>query len=275
MRPGGCPASRPTGVRWPPGWAYFDGAADLDGHLLLGKQGESGFLASPTDGGLYMAALSLDAARQHELHDDRGRHFTDGLARCRELAELLAPAERVGPIRVITNWRGYFRHSAGPGWVLVGDAGHFKDFTPGQGIADALRQARTLAETIVAGFGGGEDMTTRLRRWWRWRDADSYEMYWLAHDMGVPGASTPLFTRMLSDIASDASATAQFLGMMNHDLSPAQFFTPRRFATTAVRALCDRPDRAVATLREIASAVNDQAYRTRHRNTAPDLVPQD
>lgn len=255
----------------PPGrlaaWAYFDGAADLDGHLRLGRQGEHAFLAGPTDGGLYMASVTLGLARQHEFHDDRDRHFTNGLAQFQELAELLAPAERVGPIRVITNWHGYFRQSVGPGWVLVGDAGHFKDFTAGQGISDALRQARKLAETIAAGFTGATSMDDRLQRWWRWRDRDAYAMYWFAHDMGVPGVSTPLVTRMLRDIASEASATAQFLGVMNHDLSPARLLTPGRMAKAAIRALRDRPDQAAATLREIGSAIKAEVYRARHRNS--------
>ena len=50
-----------------------------------------------------------------------------GLAAWPELAELLAGATRVGPIRVMANWHGYFREAAGPGWALLGDAGHFKD----------------------------------------------------------------------------------------------------------------------------------------------------
>jgi flavin-dependent dehydrogenase len=55
----------------------------------------------------------------------------------------------------MANMRGFFRQSAGPGWVLVGDAGHFKDPTPGQGIADALRQAERLAREIERALGGG------------------------------------------------------------------------------------------------------------------------
>ena len=38
-------------------------------------------------------------------------------------------------------WTGYFREPSGPGWVLTGDAGHFKDPGPGRGIGDAFIQA--------------------------------------------------------------------------------------------------------------------------------------
>ncbi len=40
----------------------------------------------------------------------------------------------------------FFRRSSGPGWALTGDAGHFKDPVIGQGMRDALRFGRLLAE---------------------------------------------------------------------------------------------------------------------------------
>ena len=62
----------------------------------------------------------------------------------------------------VADWHGYFRESAGPGWVLVGDAGHFKDPTPGQGIADALRQVERLAVAIQRSFDTGTTVTVTL-----------------------------------------------------------------------------------------------------------------
>lgn len=127
-----------------PTWAYFEGVAEREGRLRLGRLGEHAYLASPTDSGLYMAGVATGA----DLSADRDAAFSAGIARWPELADLLAGARRVGPIRVMTKWHGYFRPAAGPGWVLIGDAGHFKDFTPAQGIADALRQAERLAQTL-------------------------------------------------------------------------------------------------------------------------------
>ncbi|HZE17766.1 MAG TPA: hypothetical protein VE197_19845 [Mycobacterium sp.] len=126
-------------------------------------------MASPTYGDLYMAGIAVDVAQAREFHADRERNFATGLARWPELADLLAGAQRDGPIRVMTDWHRYFRRSAGPGWVLVGDAGHFKDFTPAQGIADALRQATTLAESITAGLDSAAGPDPALHRWRRWR----------------------------------------------------------------------------------------------------------
>ena len=88
-------------------------------------------------------------------------------------------------------------------------------------------------------------------------------MYWFAHDMGVPGTSTPLVTRMLRNVAGDAAATRQFLEVINHDLPPARLFTTGRMVRAAIGALHDRPGHAPATLREIASAVKYEVRRPR------------
>jgi 2-polyprenyl-6-methoxyphenol hydroxylase-like FAD-dependent oxidoreductase len=224
-------------------------------------------LASPTDGGLYMAGIAVDMARQNEFHADRDRKFTEGFARWPELADLLAGAKRVGPIRVMTNWHGYFRQSAGPGWVLVGDAGHFKDFTPAQGMSDALRQAARLAEAITTGFDCAAGLDGQLRQWWRWRNRDANEMYWLANDVGAPGVSSSLVTCLLRDIAHDPAATQALARVLNHELPPSQLFTLSRLAVAAGHALRDRPDRIRATLREITGAIKDEIYRAKSRHT--------
>ena len=45
-----------------------------------------------------------------------------------------------GNVRGTVKERYFFRQSVGPGWVLVGDAGHHKEFVIGDGITEALLQ---------------------------------------------------------------------------------------------------------------------------------------
>ena len=252
----------------PPGkmfaWAYFEHVRDREGHARLGRRGDLAFLAGPTDGDLYMAAIAIDMAKQAEFHANRDANFTAGIRAWPELADVIGDGRRVGPIRVLTNWHGYFREAAGPGWVLVGDAGHFKDPSPGQGIGDAFRQARRLAHSIEDGLGNTSP-DEAMQRWWQWRDDDAYEMHWLAHDFGSPGASTPLNTRLMKDVAADPNATQMLLGVLNHEVRPSQLFTTRRVTRAAARALRDRPDRLIATLKEIVSAGKREAHRSRQR----------
>jgi 2-polyprenyl-6-methoxyphenol hydroxylase-like FAD-dependent oxidoreductase len=169
---------------------------------------------------------------------------------------------------VVANWHGYFRQSAGPGWVLVGDAGHFKDPAPGQGIADALRQTEKLATAIVDGLGNS-NLDTSMQRWWRWRDRDAYEMYWYARNAGAPGVTSALITQTLRDIAADPDATRMFLQILNHDVRPSKLFTPARLARAAARVFRHEPGRIVATVKEIVSAGRQNARQGRQRRLRP------
>lgn len=51
---------------------------------------------------------------------------------------------------------GLVRRPWGPGWVLVGDAGYWKDPISAHGITDALRDAELAAEAIVGAIGASE-----------------------------------------------------------------------------------------------------------------------
>jgi 2-polyprenyl-6-methoxyphenol hydroxylase-like FAD-dependent oxidoreductase len=245
-------------------WAYLEGVHDREGRVRIGRRGARAFLAGPTDGELYMAAIGIDMADQAEFHTDRETNFTAGIRAWPELADVVADGRRVGPIRVLTNWHGYFREAAGPGWVLVGDAGHFKDPTPGQGIGDAFRQADRLAPAIEDGLdNAGPDAA--MRRWWQWRDDDAYEMYWFASDMGVPGAASPLTMRLMQNVAEDPNAAKMFFGVLNHEVRPSQLFTRSMAVRAAARALRDRPDRLIATLGEFISLGRANVRRARQK----------
>jgi flavin-dependent dehydrogenase len=253
-----------------PTWAYFQGVADTEGRLRIGRLGDLAFLASPTDGGLYLAGIAPDAAGKDAFLADRERAFTAGLAGWPELADLLAGATRVGPIRTVPDWYGYFRVATGPGWVLTGDAGHAKDPTPAQGISDALRHAERLTVAIHDGLNDTTAaLDTTLRRWWRWRDEDCYPMHCFATDMGAPGRSTPLITQVLRDIAADDTATAKLLQVLNREIQPTQLFTATRLALAAARTLRRRPRHLPALTAEITTALRQELRRATARRHSP------
>lgn len=252
----------------PPGrifaWAYFEGVVGAEGHLRLGALGELTFVASPTDAGLYLAAVCPPLAAKDAFLANREDGFMAAVGAWPELADLLCGAKRIGPIRVMVNWHGYFREAAGPGWALLGDAGNFKDPSPAQGIADALRQAERLADAIEAGLGGAS-IDDELRCWWKWRDEDAYEMHWFATDMGAPGPTSPLAAQLYRDIADEEEAIEGLLRVLNHDLLPSQFLTPGRLGRTALRAVRQRPGRIPAMAREAASELRNEVRRSWRR----------
>ena len=58
----------------------------------------------------------------------------------------------------------YLTHG-GEGWLLVGDALHHKDPVDGQGIYDALVEAKRLAELLVLERAGELDAAALVNRY--------------------------------------------------------------------------------------------------------------
>jgi 2-polyprenyl-6-methoxyphenol hydroxylase-like FAD-dependent oxidoreductase len=249
-------------------WAYFEGADASDGHMWLGTIGDHGFLAFPTDAGQFMTAVVPSIGRRDEVLADREAVYAAELAHWPELEAALAGARRVGPIRAMSQ-DGFFRQSAGRGWALVGDAGHFKDPTPGQGISDALRQAVKLAPAIEQALGGAAHTDRALHDWWCWRDRDAWEMYWFAHDMGAPGPPPLLVQEIQRRIAADPQLTDGLLRVFNHDLTPSKLFTPSLALAATSKALLTSPGRRKVLIGEARTLVANNWRRRGPSHPSP------
>lgn len=246
-------------------WAYFE-ADPTDGEMWIGKLGDHTYLGMPTDGGLTLVAVCPSIERRKEVRADRESVYEAGLRAWPELHAGVADARRDGPVRTMANMRGFFRTSAGPGWALVGDAGHFKDPTPGQGIADALRQSEQLAAAITRALGGGHgSLDPILRDWWRWRDEDAWEMYWFAHDMGAAGLTPPVQREAERRIAASPELTTAMVRVLNHELRPSEAFTSAFSVTTLAQALHHGRGHRQKIMREAGTAVVDELRRWRMR----------
>jgi menaquinone-9 beta-reductase len=244
-------------------WAYYE-ADPTGGEMWIGKVDDHTFLGLPTDGGLTLVGVCPSIGRRDEARADREAVYENGLRAWPELHAGVDGARREGPLRTMANLHGFFRPAAGPGWALVGDAGHFKDPTPGQGIADALRQSERLAAAIVRGLGGGHgDADGALREWWRWRDEDAWEMYWLAHDMGTAGPTPPLRREAQRRIAVEPKLTTAMVKVLNHELRPSAAFTTTFTLTTLARALGRRRGDLGPLAREVRTAVADELRQRR------------
>ncbi len=251
-------------------WAYYR-ADPTRGEMWVGKLGDHTYLGMPTDGGLTLIGACPSIDRRDEVRADREAVYEAAVRGWPELHAGLGDARPEGPVRTMANMHGYFRASAGPGWALVGDAGHFKDPTPGQGIADALRQAEKLSEAIVRALGGGHGGQDEiLRDWWRWRDEDAWEMYWFAHDAGAAGPTPPLRREIERRIAADPELATATVRVFNHDLRPSQAFTPAFALTTTVRALRRGRGQRRAIVREMGTTVAEELRRRRAARRSTD-----
>ena len=123
-----------------------------------------------------------------------------------------------GRVRGTINERHFFRTATGPGWVLVGDAGHHKDFLIGDGITEALLQARSLARAITVGTDDA------LRQWGCARDVAGVPYHFFGRDEGAAGPPTALQCLVFSHVNEIPAYKNRMAGIFEHRLSPYEAF---------------------------------------------------
>ena len=245
-------------------WAFFEGGEpDPDPAFVFHRWEDRLVIGTPADSGLYQVILVADLADLPRFRQDLEGSFMDHARSCRPVAQALSGARRVGKFFGMLRWEGFFREPSGRGWVLAGDAGHFKDPTPGQGIQDAFRQADALAQAILRGVSGSdEDLDRTLAAWGRWRDKDAAGHYWLATDMGKAGRVPAVLPEIGRRLAEQGKIDL-YIDLFTHRVMPSQVLTPPRVLGATGRLLA-RPGRdRRALLREVAALVAEDTRRKR------------
>jgi flavin-dependent dehydrogenase len=250
--------------------AYYEGVEPAP-VLHFYTQGPDYFIGNSTDSGLFLAIVLWSARDYPRYKDPAGSGFDASVAGCRPLAKVLGGAQRTRAPLFIAKWQGYFRESAGPGWALVGDAGHFKDPAPGQGISDALRQAEHLGEAIARGIET-HTVETHLAAYWRWRDADAAEMYWWAREFGRGGRQSPVIRELFAGIARDPQALRATHEIVFHQRRPFRVLSPPRVVAATGRLLLSGSTPRGEVLAE-TKALALQDFRRRRLTRHPRFEP--
>jgi menaquinone-9 beta-reductase len=150
---------------------------------------------------------------------DPDRALIADLASDSTTGPLVAGAAPEGGVRGTLKERYFFRAAAGNGWTLVGDAGHHKEFVIGDGITEALLQARSLAPAI------GQGTDAALQRWWRARDVATLPYFFLGQDEGALGPPKLLQQIIFSHVARTPALQARMAATIDHQLSPDATFS--------------------------------------------------
>ncbi len=155
---------------------YRDLGASPGYHWYHSRYGAAGSI--PTDGGLTVVFAAASAERfRRDMRADPGSGFDRMLREVApDLAELVQGAELVGRTRSWPGERSFARRAAGPGWVLVGDAGSYTDPMTAHGMTAALRDAQACADTVVSTLGGVEAAPSAWARYEAERDAIAIPM---------------------------------------------------------------------------------------------------
>ncbi|CUR55218.1 conserved hypothetical protein [metagenome] len=190
--------------------------------IRLDMHERSALMAAPCEDGLHLLTVAGPADLTRGTPTTRETRYREMLLDFPAVLNprLLAAAELVSPVLGApeTMMRGYYRTAAGPGWALVGDAGHFKHPTTGQGIGDALAQADYVTRDLLS---GGD-----LAGYEQWRDQRSGEAY--EFSFRVARLPQPLSGARYAGLAADPTAAQQFLDTFTRHVSLSEVFTRER-----------------------------------------------
>jgi flavin-dependent dehydrogenase len=250
-------------------WGYFEGAEiGAEPTFVFHRWADRFVLGAPCDNGRYEVLVLPELGELPRFRDDLEGSFMEHARSCEPVARAIAPAQRVDKIYGMVRWSGYFREASGPGWVLAGDAGHFKDPAAGRGIGDAFDQVQSLAPAIIAGLGGTrEELERELARWGRARDRQFAEHYWFGTDLGKAGSLPSVLPEMGRRMHARGEF-GEFLDIQNHRVRPSRVITPPRVAA-AVGGLLLRP---ATTRRALVRELGEfalQEGRRRYLNRRP------
>lgn len=160
---------------------------------------EAGSLAwTPCEDDVSILILAIEPELTRGDAEQRQRRFLESAARFDWLDPAwLEAGEQLAPIRLApeTMLRGFFRRATGPGWALIGDAGHFKNPSTAQGISDAIEQSLHVAAELT----GPEES---LAGYEAWRDDRAREHYEWSFDFArfvKPEVAAPIFRGVAAD----------------------------------------------------------------------------
>jgi 2-polyprenyl-6-methoxyphenol hydroxylase-like FAD-dependent oxidoreductase len=243
-------------------FAYWeDGRPEWRATAAQWREGAELGTAFPCDEGLTLVLLQPPASRAPEFRSDLQTTYERTVAAVPGLAERLHGCRQAGKVRAATGIESYFRRSSGRGWALAGDAGHFKDPVTAQGIRDALRYARSLAEATAPVLDDPRRLDAALARWERDRDRDCLEVYQWTNVLARGEPMSSLETQLYREAASDHELARQMLDVFSRQARPASVFTARRTLRLTRKALARRRADRTATL---ASAVRDFSVAFSH-----------
>ncbi|MFL5885293.1 MAG: NAD(P)/FAD-dependent oxidoreductase [Thermoleophilaceae bacterium] len=152
----------------------------------------------------------------------------------RHLAERVRGATRASRCYTAAELPAFFRVSSGPGWALVGDAGHYKDPVIGQGIRDSLEFGRRLGEAAASVLEDPRALDRALRRWERDRDRANIPAYHWANGQTRVDDPQPVFAEALREFARRPHSLSD---MFSRVRTPQQVVPPTLGTALLLRAL--------------------------------------
>lgn len=194
-------------------YSYWSGLESSHYSFAFGDGVSAGTI--PTDGGLTCTFVSTPPDRMHEVRADLPTGFLRQMAAASpDMAELVASGERSGAFRGFRGLAGYMRQPIGAGWLLIGDAGYYRDPLSAHGITDAFRDAELAARAILRAWADPKSEVDALRRFRAFRDGFAAPMFHATARLATYDWTTDEALALLSQMGDEGEREARFLAAL-------------------------------------------------------------
>ena len=204
-------------------YTYFSGLA-TDGTEIYVRP-EHACVMNPTHEDLTMVAVGWPYPAFTANRRDIAPYFMksiDAMPTVAERVHAAQQAERFVGMAVTY----FFRQPFGPGWALVGDAGHTKDPVTAFGISDAFVDAERCTAALGEWLSGSRSFDTSMGEYQRMRDEYRTPMHELTCGLASFEPPSPELSRLLAASHGNQQAMTDFVSMMAGTLPVPDFFAP-------------------------------------------------
>jgi 2-polyprenyl-6-methoxyphenol hydroxylase-like FAD-dependent oxidoreductase len=197
----------------------------LENYIRPGR----GFGMAPTNDGLTMVVMGWPYAEAAAFKADVEANFLATMRAIPSVADRLASATRAAPFLggAVPGW---LRTPYGPGWALVGDAGHNKDPITAQGISDAFLDAERCATAVHAWLGADMPYDKVMGAWHAARDAQVLPVYEFTSQLATLEPPPPEQAEFLTAVSRSQPGMDDFASVVAGALSPTEFFADANVA---------------------------------------------
>jgi len=205
-------------------FSYWSGVPSTSVEIYV--RGNRAFFAFPTNDDLFGVFLGAPIAELPSGGATLEEHFTTAVQLVPEFAQRLNGGRREERFYGAADLPNFFRRPYGPGWALVGDAGHHKDPYLALGISDALRDVELLTDALDQGFSGRQSFENSLAEYERRRNEAALAAY--RENLVVAQFSPPPeeLLRLRAALRDNRAATTRFFMARAGRIPRESFFNP-------------------------------------------------
>lgn len=196
----------------------------------------------PTVENMTAVGLQMATGKVSKASDETPETFYENQVNGFEFVKpQLANAERISQVWGLKKVGNGYRQVGGDGWVLTGDAVHYKDSIDAQGIYDAMLTSKLLAKALIAYKAGSLTWEQAIEQYGTEMKEATWDMFQetLGRLKREIYADTPpiVLKTVLRWVTEDPKYQQEFLALISRQIEPKGWATPQLMLGSMVRGL--------------------------------------